>query len=287
MNDNIINWNEIWKNQASKNIESNNAMDCACIWQKKENARQYWEAVQNNKEQTQKTIKGLALTPDSRILDIGAGPGTLTIPVSHKVTHVTAVEPSEGMMSVLLDNIAEYGIDNVKCVRKRWEDVDVTADLDGPYDVVIASYSLGMPDIKEAMQKMMDASSRYVYVYWFAGEPSWDTHYRALWPSLYEADYQPGLKCDVIYNVLYQMGIYPHMEVSPVEHINRFYSIEEAIEHFRVHYSITTDHQESVLKDYLQGVLEKNNDSLVMRNLYTSVKIWWEKHVVGNRGELI
>lgn len=35
MNDNIIDWNEIWKNQASKNIESNNAMDCACIWWEK------------------------------------------------------------------------------------------------------------------------------------------------------------------------------------------------------------------------------------------------------------
>lgn len=277
MDENTIDWNEVWKNQMLKNIESKCAVECARVWNNKERATQYWKAVQNNKEQNQKTIEGLPLTPDSRILDIGAGPGTLTIPISTQVTHVTAVEPSEGMMGVLQDNIAEYDADNVTCVQKRWEDVEIEADLDGPYDVVIASYSLGMPDIRESILKMVDVSSRYVYLYWFAGEPSWDTNYKALWPSLHEGDYHPSPNCNVIYNMLYQMGIYPHMQVFPVNHFNRFQSIEEAVEHFRSYYNITTDHQESVLRDYLETVLEKDNGSLVMNGSYTSVKMWWEK----------
>ncbi len=122
-----------------KNIESKCAVECARVWDNKESATQYWNATQNNKEQTQQTIEGLALTPDSRILDIGAGPGTLTIPLSTQAMHVTAVEPSEGMAGVLQNNIAEYEADNITCVQKRWEDVNVEQDLEGPYDVVIAS----------------------------------------------------------------------------------------------------------------------------------------------------
>ncbi|WP_330217376.1 hypothetical protein [Methanococcoides methylutens] len=134
-----------------------------------------------------------------------------------------------------------------------------------------------MPDIRESIKKMTDVSSRYVYLFWFAGEPSWGTHYKALWPSLHASDYHPGPKCDVIYNVLYNMGIYPHIEVSPRDHFNRFKSIEEAIGHFKSYYNITTEHQESVLKSYLEDVLEKDDDSLFLNESYTSVKIWWEQ----------
>jgi hypothetical protein len=37
------------------------------------------------------------------------------------------------------------GVQNISVVQKRWEDVDVKEDLQPPYDVVIASFSLGMP----------------------------------------------------------------------------------------------------------------------------------------------
>nr|WP_305063916.1 class I SAM-dependent methyltransferase [Methanococcoides sp.] len=273
-----IDWNDIWKNQMLKQIGSHQAVDCASIWEEKENAKRFWEMAQENGgERIKKTISGISIYSDSRVLDVGAGPGTLAVPLAERVAHVTAVEPSEGMMNVLQDNISEYGTDNITCVQKRWEDVNVEEDLGTPYDVVIASFSLGMPDIRESIQKMIDASSRYVYLYWFAGEPSWDIHYRALWPSLHEADYQPGPKCDVLYNVLYQMGIYPHIEVFPLEHVNRFYSMDEAVEYSKSHYKITTDRQESVLRDYLEGVLEKDNDSLIMRGSTTRVKMWWEK----------
>lgn len=273
-----IDWNEVWKNQMQKQVESHSNVDCASVWEEKENAKHFWEMSQaNGGERIERTISGISISPDSRVLDVGAGPGTLAIPLAERVAHVTAVEPSGGMMSVLQDNIAEYGTDNINCVHKRWEDVNVEDDLEGPYDVAIASFSLGMPDIRESIQKMMDASSRYVYLYWFAGELSWDIHYKALWPALHNNDYHPGPKCDVLYNILYQMGIYPHMEPFSLEHVNRFNSVDEAVEYFKSHYKITTDQQISVLKNYFEDVLEKDNDSLIMRGSTNRVKIWWEK----------
>ena len=50
--------------------------------------------------QTLKTIEGLAPV-GCEILDIGAGTGRLSIPLSEKGYLVTAIEPSEGMLNVL------------------------------------------------------------------------------------------------------------------------------------------------------------------------------------------
>lgn len=230
-----------------------------------------------SREITEKRIEGMKLSPDSRVLDIGAGPGTLAIPISQRVAHVTAVEPSEGMISVMQDNIKEYGIENIDPVHKDWESVDVESDLSAPYDVVFASYSLGMKDIRTSVQKMVDASSKYVYLYWFAGETSWDMHSRKLWPFLHGSEYQPAPKCDVLYNVLYDMGIYPNVSVFPFEHVHRFATLDEAVEDFKSYYNASSDTQEAILRDYFEGVLEKDNGALVQRGWSTRVKMWWEK----------
>ncbi|WP_440945240.1 class I SAM-dependent methyltransferase [Methanosarcina sp. T3] len=279
MDSDVIDWNEVWKETLEKQLKSNRNVDCATIWYSKENAMRFWRMFQGerSREITAKRIEGMKLSPDSRVLDIGAGPGTLAIPISQRVAHVTAVEPSEGMMNVMRDNIKEYGIENIDPVHKDWEAVDVESDLSAPYDVVFASYSLGMKDIRTSVQKMVDASSKYVYLYWFAGETSWDMHSRKLWPLLHGSEYQPAPKCDVLYNVLYDMGIYPNVSVFPFEHVHRFATLDEAVEDFMSYYNASSDTQKAILRDYFEGVLETDNGALIQRGWSTRVKMWWEK----------
>lgn len=273
-----IDWNKVWKDTLEKQLALNRNVDCLSIWHGEKNARQFWRMFQDDKARavTEKRIKDLKLSPDSRVLDIGSGPGTLAIPIARQVAHVTAVEPSDGMMNVMQENIKEYGIENIDTVHKDWEAVDVRSDLSAPYDVVFASYSLGMKDIRASIRKMMDASSKYIYLYWFAGETSWDIHSRKLWPSLHGCEYQPAPKCNVLYNVLYDMEIYPNVSVFPFEHIHRYANFEEAVEDFKSYYNVTSDSQETVLRDYLEGILEPDNGNLIQRGWSTRVKMWWE-----------
>ena len=279
MNSDTIDWNEIWKQTLEKELESNRNVECSNIWYSKENARSFWNMFQDAKSKsvTEKRIKGMTLSPDSRVLDIGAGPGTLSIPISRQVAHVTAVEPSEGMISVLKENINEQGIENIDCVHKDWEAVNVESDLKAPYDVVFASYSLGMKDIRASIKKMIAASSRYVYLYWFAGETSWDMHAKKLWPLLHGKEYQPAPKCNILYNVLYDMGIYPNVIVFPFEHVHRFSTLEEAIEDFKSYYNAVSDAQVAVLRNYFKDALEEEDGRLISRGWSTRVKMWWEK----------
>lgn len=282
MKTNSIDWNEVWKKmmQANRKADNKNRGDCANLWDSRENAERFWKRSCENRDRVEKTLDELPLTPDYRLLDIGAGPGSLAIPLSERVSHVTAVEPGRGMLEILQENIDREGVENIDCVNKRWEDVDVETDLKGPYDIVIASFSLGMPDIKEAIGKMQDVSSKYVCLYWFAGETPWDDHSYKLWPILYGKNYTPSPRCDILYNVLYSMGIYPHMHVFPLGYNNSFSSMDEAFDFFKSRYSIETEQQEKIIRDYLENILENQDNRFVENGQSTRVKLWWEKEAV-------
>jgi len=58
--------------------------------------------------------------PGETWLDIGAGGGRYALPLALLAKTVIAVEPSEGMRSVLRAGIAEHGISNVEIVAERW-----------------------------------------------------------------------------------------------------------------------------------------------------------------------
>src|SRR5690606_41985940 len=60
------------------------------------------------------TRRSSDLEPGSRILDIGAGPGTLAIPLAGIAAHVTAVEPAAGMAEVMAEYAEEKGVSNLK-----------------------------------------------------------------------------------------------------------------------------------------------------------------------------
>jgi len=269
-------WIEVWKSQMLKSREFAPSQDCAQIWKSRERAKKFWETSQEDRERIDWTIKGTDIRPDSHVLDIGAGPGTLAIPFAQKVAQVTAVEPAEGMISILREKMAEYDIENISVVQKRWEDVSVESDLQPPYDVVIASFSLFMPDIREAILKMQTASSRHIYIYWFAGETSWDVRNRELWSILHGKEYQIAPKSELLFCVLYQMGIYPDVTTFDLKHKMRFSSIEEAVNYLRPQYQATTNQQELILKDYLDRNLVEEDGSLILKNNSIRVKISWD-----------
>lgn len=272
-----IDWNEVWKTRTRGNRESSPGRDCARIWESRESALRFWNMCQQERSRIDKTVWETDITAGSRVLDIGAGPGTLAIPFAKKASHVTAVEPAEGMCSVMREKMAEYGVSNIDIVQKRWEDVDVEKDLQPPCDVVIASFSLGMQDIRAAIEKMQQASSRYIYLYHFAGETSWDRQWQKLWPKLHGRPYQPGPKCDVLYNVLYQMGVHPHIMTFRLEHNQPYASLDEAVLALAPQAQAETEVQKAVLREYLQGALREENGTLVMPGSSVRVKMWWEK----------
>lgn len=271
-------WNEIWKARQERHESSKHFDDPSHDWNRKENAERYDTTSRNRYDDRVKlTIEGLDIDKTSRVLDIGAGPGTLALPLSALVKDITVVEPGEGMVGILNEHIRKMGISNISCVQKTWEDVDISRDLAGHYDVVIASLSLTMHDIRAALAKMDAVSRKYVYLFWFVDSPFWEKMYDDLWMQLHGSPWYPGPKADCLFNVLYQMGIYADVEMLPLDKEYRFSSRDEMHAFFRRRFNVTNVEQEKVLVDYLEPQIRRDGDETIISGDSTFAKIWWKK----------
>jgi SAM-dependent methyltransferases related to tRNA (uracil-5-)-methyltransferase len=274
-----IDWNEAWNHADTSSGKKENFVTCLDRWSDPARCNKFSRtAKEGNWRGSRARIAAMNLTPESRVLDIGAGPGTLAVPMAKIVSHVTAVEPSPGMATCLEENIREEALENVRIVRKKWEDVEVNSDLDVPYDVVVASYSLGVPDLREALLKMNDASSRYVYIFWFANMQSpWRRNYYEIWEQLFGENAREKQRPNIIFNLLNQMGIYASVEVTKEEQVTGFTSIDEAVADQSAGLKLMNDEQVAVLREYLAKKLLRENGRYVLKGTSYQAKIWWEK----------
>lgn len=250
-----IDWNQVWKEMLEENLRTRRSSRCSSFWDTAGRAEDYLRHSQEEgSERIQAMINMLGVSRDDRILDIGSGPGTLTIPLSFLAGHVTAVEPAPPMAALLREEIRRTGAANVTVVEKYWEDT-LPDDLNPPYNRVIAAYSLGMPDLKDAIMKMQEVCSDTIYIFFPAGKSFWEEMMIYLWPHLHHTPYCPGPKTDVIWNLLYQMGICAEIRIFPLVQKNRYKSIEEAVNEYAPRMLVTHPWQHEILGQYLRNRL--------------------------------
>lgn len=273
-----IDWNEVWKARQQRHAASSKSEDTTHNWDRKKNAERYNAGSKGEFDPRVKmTLAGLAISRQSRVLDIGSGPGTLALPLAPLVREITAVEPGKGMVGLLKENMRKERINNITCVEKRWEDVDIALDLDTPYDIVLSSLALTMEDLRSSLAKMDAASSRYVYIFWFADPPFWEWMYIDLWPALHGEPYYPGPKADCLFSVLYQMGIYPNVEMLPLDKVYRFDTEKEMTTFFRRRFAVKTQKQKKVLDAYLAPLVRHEKGGIMLSGDSLLAKVWWKK----------
>lgn len=274
-----IDWNEAWNSPGPERRGKGEFVTCLERWSEPERCRKFDRmAKADNWQGSWNRIRAMKITPESRVLDIGAGPGTLAVPLAGIVRHVTAVEPAPGMADCLRENIRQSGIRNIDVLQKKWEDVEISSDIECPFDAVVASYSLGVPDLKEALLKMDAASGKYVYIFWFADMQSpWRRNYGEIWEPLFSVPARDQRQPNIIFNLLNQIGIYASVEVTKEDHISSFAGIEEAVADQSAGLKLKTDEQVSVLRDFLIRKLQPENGRYVLKGISYQAKIWWEK----------
>ncbi|MDR2521594.1 MAG: methyltransferase domain-containing protein [Spirochaetaceae bacterium] len=249
---NNIDWNKLWMDAQQKNIDSGHGGECWTMWQEKDAAKNYFSSFIASPS-VKKRVAALARMTgrDSRVLDIGAGPGNIAIPLSRKVAHISAVEPAAGMAEVFGDQIRIENAHNIRLVQKRWEDVDVERDLEAPYDLTFASFSLGMLDLRASIEKMLCVSTNVIVLYWHVGLQAFDEDAIELSPLLYSKKHFPVPDSNVIFNLLYSMQIYPDVEIERTNVRLVYKSFDEVLEDYARRYGAETDEQRRLLAGYL------------------------------------
>ena len=205
-------------------------------------------------EDGKERVAGMVLSPEMKVLDIGSGPGILALPMAKRVQEVTVVEPSATMRTLLKSHMEEEGITNIRILPYLWEEVP-EEELD-TYDLVVASYSLNMPDFLEAALKMNRHSKGEVWLYWFAGE----TCHR---------------KVDEFYTILYNAGIYCDITMLHGTSFDREYeTFEQAVEDQRKRNDLA-EKDLPTLVAYLEERLESRNSGWYYRDLTHYVRMSW------------
>jgi len=273
----IINWNELWKAIYINSPERlDKSRDPAAAWDRR--AAAYRRVTRGEKEATRLELEILNLQGGETVLDVGAGTGRLAVPIAMTAAHVTALDPSEGMLNVLRERMAAEGLTNYSCVKMRWEDAVIGREIE-PHDLVIAAFSLGFYDLAAALEKLDSAATRAVHLFWHAGEwrgPEEMALYRAVFGE--EATMRKGYP-DYIFpvNILHDAGIYPNVRIYNAVWETVYDSPEEAA---RTWVAMHNPRMEdlSPVRDYFARVLYRDEaGKYVETTRRPTAAVWWEK----------
>ena len=238
----------------------------------------WFEELVQQSDRAGMIMSRIKIEPSYRVLDIGAGPGTTAIPLAKIANSVTVVEPSNGMLARLNENVSKHNLANITCLNKKWEDIEIGSGKDieaGGHDVVIASHSLIIKDIKDALVKINDAVKRNVYIFIVAGRRN-EKEGSSLW-SLFNRE-KTALRPDYIYlyNILYQLGIYANVEIIDANHNMQFPDLDAAVLHYKTWMNVSGADEEK-LRLYLSENLVKENDAFWLRHTLRTAMISWRK----------
>lgn len=106
----------------------------------------------------------LSLDGNGRLLDVGSGPGVLTLALAHHFAEVVGVDPDAGMLAEGARRATMLGIGNVRWVQARAE--ELTGDL-GPFRVATFGQSFHWMDrdrVAALMRAMLEPGGAFVHV---------------------------------------------------------------------------------------------------------------------------
>lgn len=166
-------------------------------------------------------LKAVDLSGCESLLDVGCGPGNLCLRMAPALRSIHAMDFSGAMLDALRVNAAELGVTNAQTHELSWEDDWAALPM---CDVVIASRSMEVADMGEALRKLGAQAKKRVYVTYKQGGSFIE-------PEILEAigrEIEP--KPDYIYivNILYNMGINASVSFLPSEGKGFSYQDEEA-----------------------------------------------------------
>lgn len=109
-------------------------------------------------------------------IEIGAGSGTLTLPLVKHLKEIAAVEPSAAMAAVLHASLAEHEVRNVSVFEEKWENMQPAAA-----DAVLAGGCLYVfYEIDTVLRKMLACAKKKVLITHVGNEGLWHFDRRLL-----------------------------------------------------------------------------------------------------------
>lgn len=213
------------------------------------------------------------ISPQTSVLDVGAGSGRFALALAPQGREIIAVEPNAAMLDYLRQDAQASGLTNISYSHTTWQ--DAPGDLQA--DIVICSHVLyPIRDIAPFLAKLQRAARQTCYIYMRATPI--DVLTAPLWKHFHGDDrcYPPGY-IDAL-GVLYEMDIYANVEVVTLPGSLRFPSLDEAVEELAEQLILPDDEKtRQELRDLLAAWLVERDGMLAPppREMVCAI-LWWE-----------
>ncbi|MDL2224809.1 methyltransferase domain-containing protein [Eubacteriales bacterium OttesenSCG-928-M02] len=217
--------------------------------------------------------------PTDTVLDIGCGPGRITVPMAQRAKSVTSIDTSEYMMNHCRANVAAAGLDNVTVRHLDWMEAEVGKNLE-KHDIVIACRSVGLTDI----EKLASFSNKYcVLIAWANSDCIPDI----LWDLFQGVDGREDpargamfrdrrVGYNTVWNTVYDLGFDPNIRIVRDGFTKDFASAEEAYADLAQLGTVVPDKMDMFRKN-VDRYLTKNPDgSITFRRETRSYVMWFE-----------
>ncbi len=201
------------------------------------------------------------------VLDMGCGPGTISLPLAKQVRRITAVDFSQNMLNILNSKKSQQNLKNITTQNCSWED-----DLEGTlkkHDVAIASRSLAVDDLKGALTKLCSCARSRVCVTDRVGSGPHD-------PKAFAAVKRTlPTRPDYIFtvNILYQMGHFANINFIPLEKDLIFNTFAEALDSYMWMFQDLSKKESIRLETYVRSrCTETDTSKILLRREH--VPVW-------------
>ncbi len=265
-----MNWREAWERKYRERHGKPEPEDWGTV---AEDYSQWNKSI--DYEYGKRAVEALqeVIKPDFEGLDIGAGPGTITIPLAKRMRMVTAIEPTQEMVWHLMRNVVGEGIGNIEVTNKSWQEVD-DASIRKRFDIVACSHLLWQfEDIDTQLKRMESTARRYCCVVHPAGGRGMII--RSLWSEImgkeYRGEIDPDLD-DIVFAILRERGILVNVRV--INYTDRR-SVEQEERHIASLLGRWTEITPALGKTIREAVLKESRDGMYEGKSH-AVVMWWK-----------
>ncbi len=206
------------------------------------------------------------------ILEIGPGPGTLTILLSKMVKKIIGIELSEVNIKHLKENLKQNNLKNVEIVNEDWEKVD-NKEIEAKFNLVVCSHFLWQTeDIEILLKRMEKAAKKYCVIIQPCGRGERVKEvFKEICNQKYKGQFGPDADY-FVYLILREWG-----RIINVRHFDYTFTrnLEEEIRYIASFIGRFIEVNQSVeekIRDYLLKKSENGN----YREKKQAVVMWWE-----------
>ncbi|PWR71323.1 class I SAM-dependent methyltransferase [Methanospirillum lacunae] len=210
------------------------------------------------------------------VLDIGCGPGSLSLPLAQAGAHVTALDISHGMLERLSETAEQKGL-SIKTIETSWWTVDIDKlGLRNSFDLVIASKTPSIRDV-ESFNRMVACSRDYCYFSGFIRKDPPKIPAEVYVQILKEVPEMNSFASAFIYPFmyLYSLGIHPIVRFA---HRNMKYeepwseAAEKTIDSLKTRRDLSEDMKHQIQEYYKK--MSKNGMSNSDYEMFSGSMVW-------------